>query len=120
MTDASQERVSPYVGPREFRCGETLYGRDRETLKLLDLLIAERIVLVYSPSGAGKSSLIRAALTPKLEEESFTVLPVARVNTLPGAVVTPLNQYTFSLLLSLEEGALEEEQLPEQDLARMA
>jgi hypothetical protein len=119
MSDGSQERVSPYVGPREFHYGETLYGRDRETLKLLDLLIAERIVLVYSPSGAGKSSLIRAALTPKLEDESFTVLPVARVNTLPGVSVTPLNQYTFSLLLSLEEGREEEKQLPEQDLARM-
>jgi hypothetical protein len=119
MTDGSQERVSPYVGPREFHYGETLYGRDRETLKLLDLLIAERIVLVYSPSGAGKSSLIRAALTPKLIEESFTVLPVARVNTLPCAGVTPLNRYTFSLLLSLEEGGEEEQQLPEQELAPM-
>jgi|SRR5215831_18003134 len=93
MSDGSQERVSPYVGPREFHYGEPLYGRDRETLKLLDLLIAERIVLVCSPSGAGKSSLIRAALTPKLEEENFTVLPVARVNTLAGAGVTVSNRY---------------------------
>jgi Novel STAND NTPase 1/FHA domain len=119
MSDGSQKRVSPYVGPREFHYGEPLYGRDHETRRLLDLLIAERIVLVYSPSGAGKSSLIRAALTPKLEEESFTVLPVARVNTLPGAGVTRLNRYTFSLLLSFEEAGEEEKQLPEEDLARL-
>jgi hypothetical protein len=122
MSEGLKETPSPYVGPREFRYGETLYGRDRESLVLLDLLIAERIVLLYSPSGAGKSSLIRAALTPKLEEEGFTVLSIARVNMVPGGSLTPLNRYTFSLLLSLEEGAdamPNREQLPEQELAHM-
>jgi MoxR-like ATPase len=49
---------NPYVGPRSLRYGECIYGRDREARKLLELLIAERIVLLYSPSGAGKTSLI--------------------------------------------------------------
>ena len=51
-----QTRPNPYVGPRAFQYGETLYGRDREVVELLDLVIAERIVLLYSPSGAGKTS----------------------------------------------------------------
>jgi len=51
-------RPNPYVGPRSFRTGETLYGRDRELGELLDRLIAERIVLLYSPSGAGKTSFL--------------------------------------------------------------
>ena len=51
-------KSNPYVGPRAFQDGETLYGRDREVAKLLNLLIAERIVLLYSPSGAGKTSLL--------------------------------------------------------------
>jgi hypothetical protein len=37
----TNQRLNPYVGPRSFRTGETLYGRDRELNELLDLLIAE-------------------------------------------------------------------------------
>jgi ABC-type arginine transport system ATPase subunit len=66
--NTSQKRANPYVGPRAFQEGETLYGRDNEFADLLDLLIAERIVMLYSPSGAGKSSLIQAALIPELKE----------------------------------------------------
>ena len=35
---------NPYVGPRAFGSDDRLYGRDRETRELFDLLIAERIV----------------------------------------------------------------------------
>jgi hypothetical protein len=54
--------ANPYVGPRPLTAGEKLYGRDRELADLMDLLIAKRIVLLYSPSGAGKSSLLQAGL----------------------------------------------------------
>jgi hypothetical protein len=104
MNDA--ERANPYVGPRAFRLGETLYGRDREVMELLDLLIAERIVLLYSPSGAGKSSLIQAALIPALQREGFQVLPVIRLSLEPPRTPDgpqPANRYLLSLLLSLEE-----------------
>src|SRR5256885_2104518 len=66
---------NPYVGPRPFNEGETLYGRAQDTEALVDLLTAERIVLLYSPSGAGKTSLIQAALVPQLRERQFHVLP---------------------------------------------
>ena len=71
--------TNPYVGPRAFTRGETLYGRDREVLDLIDLVVAERIVLLYSPSGAGKTSLLQAALIPALEEQDFVVPPIMRV-----------------------------------------
>ena len=82
-------RPNPYIGPRSFTTGETLYGRDRETQKLLNVLIAERIVLLYSPSGAGKTSLVQAALLPRLIEEGFAVLPVIRVSAEPPPVRQP-------------------------------
>jgi hypothetical protein len=56
---------------------------------LLDLLIAERIVLLHSPSGAGKSSLIQASFDPALEEERFWVLPIIRVNEPPPKMPRP-------------------------------
>ena len=68
----------PLSRPTPFKRGEKLYGRERETAELLDLLIAERIVLLYSPSGAGKTSLVQAALIPELEDEGFRVLPIMR------------------------------------------
>ena len=71
-------RPNPYPGPRSFQRGEKLYGRELETAELLDLLIAERIVLLSSPSGAGKTSLVQASLIPVLEAEGFRVLPVMR------------------------------------------
>jgi MoxR-like ATPase len=76
--EAQTARPNPYVGPRAFTRGETIYGRDRELQRLLHLLIAERIIALYSPSGAGKTSLIQAGLLPHLEQEDFVVLPVTR------------------------------------------
>jgi hypothetical protein len=51
---AHTQHPNPYVGPRSFLTGETLYGRDREIRSLLDLLIAERVILLFSV-GAGKA-----------------------------------------------------------------
>src|SRR5215210_4479502 len=117
-------RPNPYVGPRSFRTGETMYGRERETLELLDLIIAERIVLLYSPSGAGKTSLIQAALLPKLEQEGFHVTRPMRVSA--EAPVQPErragamgNRFVLSVLLSLEEALPQEKRLPLPTLARM-
>ncbi len=113
-------RINPYVGPRSFRTGEKLYGRDREVEELLDLLIAERIVLLYSPSGAGKSSLVQAALIPRLEEEGFRVRPVMRVSQEAPAQNgwrRDVNRYIFSALLSLEEALPDELELPLDALA---
>ena len=113
---AHNPRPNPYVGPRAFRTGESLYGRDREIRQLLDLLVAERIVLLHSPSGAGKTSLIRAGLIPRLQEQGFTVLPVVRVNQeLPPDAPPDANRYLYSALLSLEEDEQEGEAHFERD-----
>lgn len=73
---------SPYVGPRTFTEKEQslFYGRDREVEDLIHLLLAERIVLLHSPSGAGKSSLLQAGLIPKLQELHFETKGPLRVN----------------------------------------
>ncbi len=94
---------NPYVGPRAFRTGETLFGRDAEVRRLFDLLIAERIVLLHSPSGAGKTSLIQAGLIPLLREEGFHVWPPLRVAApLPHDAPSGTNRYLASVLCGLE------------------
>lgn len=119
---------NPYVGPRSYTSadpaqGRKLYGRSRELQELLQLLIAERIVLLFSPSGAGKSSLINAALTPALVNAEFRVLPVMRVAHEPRdpalRQVAGFNRYVLSALMSLEEGRDEGQQLDPKELAGM-
>jgi len=60
-------RANPFVGPRPFHFGEWLFGRGKEVPDLYYLLNAERIVMLHSPSGAGKSSLVQAGLLPRLK-----------------------------------------------------
>ncbi|MEA3337917.1 MAG: hypothetical protein U9R25_18650 [Chloroflexota bacterium] len=104
MSIEPDARQNPYPGPRSFRKGETLYGRSRETRELLDLLIAERILLLYSPSGAGKTSLIQAALIPELEQEGFRVLPPMRPGLEPPEQsAATQTRFIASLLSSLEK-----------------
>jgi hypothetical protein len=124
MNSGSEALANPYVGPRSLRFGETLYGREREVLALFDLLIAERIVLLYSPSGAGKTSLVQAALIPELMKEEFEVLPVMRVNaeSPPELQGTPkrtsgTNRYVLSALSYLEKELPKDQQTPLPELA---
>src|SRR3989442_13875 len=112
MSDA--EPVSnPFVGPRPFERGARLFGRDRELRVLVDLLLAERVVVMNSPSGAGKTSLIQAGLLDALEAEEFWVLPVLRIGREASSgevaqlsaedqeAVLGTNRYLLSALLCL-------------------
>lgn len=115
-------RPNPYVGPRPYREGEIIYGRERETSELLDILIAERIVLLYSASGAGKSSLLNAAILPKMAEQGFQVYPTIRLNMDPPTSVTlgdDFNRYVYSTLQSIEEGLPEEHRFSVEELTKL-
>jgi WD40 repeat protein len=97
---------NPYVGPRPYERGDrrNFFGRKRETRDLLSLILAERVVLFYAPSGAGKTSLLNAQVIPALEEEGFNVLPVARVGSdLPPGIGPQdvQNGFVFSALMGL-------------------
>ncbi|MFN8159416.1 MAG: hypothetical protein U0R52_00005, partial [Solirubrobacterales bacterium] len=110
----------PYVGPRPIPANRALYGRERELRRLLDLLIPERIVLLYSPSGAGKTSLIQASLIPALREKELLVRAPIRVNVDPGIVLgddRPVNRYVLSTLVSLDEEPLDGRRRSPEELA---
>ena len=91
--EESEVSDNPYVGPRTFKPGEILLGRDRETRDLTSLIISHRLVLFYAPSGAGKSSLINTKIVPRMIEQGFEILPIARV----GDTATPMMPKTFYL-----------------------
>ncbi len=102
------ERRNPYVGPARSTHGEAaLRAHAGDPASCATLLIAQRIVLLYSPSGAGKTSLLEAGLRPELEP------PRLPSSSRPSASATRSrraldgsgrNRYVLSTLLSLEEG----------------
>ena len=100
--------IEPYVGPRSFRKDqrEFFFGRDEEADELVSVITAHSAVLLYSQSGAGKTSLLNAKLIPKLEEEeTFHVLPPMRVQgLLPANLKIGRNTNIFVLNALISAG----------------
>jgi hypothetical protein len=101
---------NPYVGPVPFERDDErpFYGRDGDLRRLAIQFIAKRIVLLYSPSGAGKTSLVQARLIPALEDEGFEVLPVIRLGRRLGEQGEdgpgPANIFLRNTITALDDG----------------
>jgi uncharacterized RDD family membrane protein YckC len=65
---SEQDPKNPYVGLRPFFADDSLYffGRETQTLELLEILHKQHFLGVVGSSGSGKSSLVRAGLQPAL------------------------------------------------------
>jgi hypothetical protein len=62
----------PYPGLRPFEKGEwpIFFGRERMADEIVARLLERRLLVVHGDSGCGKSSLVRAGVLPRLEQES--------------------------------------------------
>jgi len=110
-TSVALATTNPFVGPKALTEEDTLFGRSVELKTLHSLLIADRIVLLYSPSGAGKTSLLHAGLKRLLVQDGFVVRPTIRAtHEAPPSVSerSARNRYLLSTLLSLEAGRSQE------------
>jgi hypothetical protein len=81
------KRISRYPGVQPFGDDEIqrrlFRGREEEKYELLQLVLAERLVLLFARSGIGKSSLINAGLLEPLREQGYFPM-VVRVSGSPG------------------------------------
>jgi len=98
---------SPYVGPRPFMKGDEniFYGRNAEAQALTSLIVSHRAVLLYSQSGAGKTSLLNAKVRQLLEAREVDVLGSSRVGGSLPPEVNPAdieNIFVYFALISLE------------------
>jgi hypothetical protein len=117
-TSAAQGQLTnPFVGPKPLERGQQIFGRDREIDQLYYLLSAERIVLLHSPSGAGKSSLLQAGLIPRLQAQ-FDVWAPARVSLAANGDIG-VNRYVRSCILGFEAEVPKELQRPADEIERM-
>jgi len=111
--------TNPYIGPHPFRPdqGHLFFGREREAGELVSLVIANRVVLFFAQSGAGKSSLINARLVPELLRKKFEVLPVGRVSGDRSANLAVPNIFIFNLMAYLDQGERGEPPFAQEALA---
>ena len=113
---------TPFVGPRPFSREDAplFFGRTDEADELLSLVIAEREVLLYAQSGAGKTSLLNAGLRPLVEMAGFDVLPIARVRYESSEEIEVeqiANVYVFNVLTGWSALAKNASQLNAMSLA---
>ncbi len=100
-------KICPYKGLNYFDYTgddpKLYFGRGKETERLLNLVINNRLVMVLGASGSGKSSLVRAGLVHKLQIGNLTsgswhILPIIR----------PVNQAGDLPLNNLEQAKLQQ------------
>lgn len=62
---------NPFVGLRPFQSAESalFFGRSRDVAVLQNLVLSVSVLVLYAPSGTGKSSLLNAGLLPALEDD---------------------------------------------------
>lgn len=97
--------TNPFVGLRPFESDESLlfFGRQEQTIELLQRLHKFHFVGVVGSSGSGKSSLIRAGLIPRLKagylvsDRDQWLIPVCK----PGE--GPLHNFAAALLTELKK-----------------
>lgn len=96
---------SPFVGSRPFDGSDKtiFFGRADEAAALSKLWLDHRLTVLHGPPGVGKTSLLRAGVLPKLDEDpGAKVLPLGRLAfpaDFPLAALD-LNPFTFALLSS--------------------
>ncbi len=100
----------PFVGPGPFSEAdkELFFGRETDVSRVRSLLRTERIIVLHSPSGAGKTSLIQAGLVPRLRQDGVHVFPTVRVGQ-PLPAPSGANRFAFSAVASLESGFTSED-----------
>jgi|GEM_PF-625943 len=94
-----QLKAHRYPGVKPFSENErhVFYGRANDTKKLYQLIQLEKLVLLYSKSGLGKSSLLNAGVLPLFEEaERYSVIRI-RLGAATEQSLSPVTTCLFKL-----------------------
>ena len=62
------------------------FGREEESLRMVGEILSTRLLVLFAPSGSGKSSLINAGVRPLLEDRGFRTVYV-RMETDPATSI---------------------------------
>jgi hypothetical protein len=107
--------TSPYPGLRAFDKDEwpIFFGRERTTDELIEQLLQQQLIVVHGASGNGKSSLVRAGVQARLEQQHARF--GLRWRT---CVMRPGNAPLENLAAALAELTIDRADLPQIELRR--
>jgi formylglycine-generating enzyme required for sulfatase activity len=99
------KRSLRYPGVRPFETHEKhlFFGRSRDIEELYDLLLLERLIVLFAKSGYGKSSLLKAGIIPKFtdprapESRQYRPIEIRFGTYVPGKSATPLETVVKAL-----------------------
>jgi WD40 repeat protein len=104
----SQKKTHRYPGVQPFQKEQAhlFFGRDEDTERLFDLILLEKLVVLFGKSGYGKSSLLNAGILPLLDKETAKgkrqYLPVqVRFNAYTGNNESLIGRFAFHFLMDL-------------------
>ncbi|MDQ1353856.1 MAG: hypothetical protein QG657_4163, partial [Acidobacteriota bacterium] len=87
----------------DYKDAGIFFGREAETRQMVGEILSSRLLVLYSPSGSGKTSLIQAGVRPQLEEMGYQTV-YTRMETEP----IPSVMHAVSVALNLPTGPPEE------------
>ena len=96
-------RRYPGVSPFETNQADQYFGRTRDVQDLYDLILLEKMVVLFGKSGYGKSSLLNAGIIPKLSatkskgEQLFHPIVVRFAAYTKGSTDSPLERVSERL-----------------------
>ena len=106
-----KNRRYPGVKPFETADATLFFGRERDCQDLHDLILLEKLVVLFGKSGYGKSSLLNAGIIPRMTDplapEALRFLPlvIRFKNYVPGESLTPVQAVTEALQRKYPAGA---------------
>lgn len=114
-SDNNSSRKSPFVGltPYSDSDYEFFYGREEEVGGILKLLHNQQVTIIYGKSGAGKTSIIKAGLEPRLRNDGYKVV-YNRINFFSDEI-SPLSQLKHNLIQEAVNEVDSENPMPEKE-----
>lgn len=90
--DPSPQAKSPFkfLAPYSSEDKDAFWGRDAEIKELYEILFATNVVLLYGPSGTGKTSLIQCGLSKKFSGPDWMPLMIRRGESFMSSIKTTL------------------------------
>jgi hypothetical protein len=106
--------LQPYKGlrPYEERDRNNFFGREAECRILIDKILANKLTLLFAASGVGKSSLLQAAVLPRLKDPRYENRDAVYYNDWVSSPLAGLKEHVLETLQ--QQGRLEGDALPDE------
>ena len=90
-----------------FEDADLFFGREEETRQMVGEILSTRLLVLFSPSGSGKTSLINCGLANKFEESDWLPINIRRGSDIVKSLLDELNKVSIAPSASISAQAKE-------------